>query len=91
MDKFTVWSRSFDWRKFSDIFIFLYLVKRCKLFDSVACALDRVADHPELRPEPHGQEPGGQAGDLVVAEDEAFGGRGQERLDVRINVSYFVS
>ena len=71
--------------------IVIYLVKRCELFDSVACALDRVADQPELGPEPHVQEPGGEGGDQVVAEDQALGGRGQELLEVSRDVAYFVS
>lgn len=68
----------------------IYLVKRNELFDSVACALDRIADQSQLCPEPHVQEPGGEGGDLVLAEDEAVGGRGQERLEVRSYVFYFV-
>ena len=61
------------------------------MFDSVAYALDRVADKSELRPEPHVEEPGGEGGDQVVAEDQALGGRGQKCLEVRRDVAYFVS
>lgn len=70
---------------------FKYLVKPYELFNCVACALNRVADQPQLRPEPHDQQPVGEGGDMVVAEDEAVRGRGQEGLEVRSNVSNFVS
>ena len=70
--------------------IFTHLVKGCELFDCFAGASYWVPEQPQLRPQPQVQEPGGEAGDEVVGEDEAPVGRGQEGFETGLYVADFV-